>query len=549
MVVALLRIIHTGLQDERLIPPRGQPALDSFKKVFLRGGKFTTSWVRLDYDTRPAFGTTATLTLPRQGHLITRLYMVTTMPDIATNQKEAIRVADISGNPCLGPTFGWTNSLGHALVSQASIDIGGARVEQITGQLMEVLDEFQTPLEKVTSVNRLLPRIQNGFNTKSIGWDSTPTVSVTPLPFWFCRGDPGVAFPIDATGADSVRLSITFAPLNALYVSSAQVKPSNTSVGEPGSAYFPLAGATFYQQVGPSRTNTVSNTAQQTTTVVTGDNCGSTVSSKVITGLLPPGQIATVIDIPGVSMPSMLSMGDSYVMAEYVYLDRPAANQFRISDIQYPIVQHYMFDPVDTVGQPKISIPLRIPNPCRDLYFFAQRIEAPAYNAPFLATRDLSGSGVLVAPWWPDCSGLTPLAPGKPLANLDDLIAGFSTRDSEPIQSVSLIYEGKMVRYTNMAPSVFRSLLPSYEQRKSPWLNRYYYNMSFGMQNGLMPPSIPTGEANMDKIEKVSLELQMKPLCGSMNPNNVPRFRIFVFAETYNILRIYGGRAGLLFGY
>ena len=71
--------------------------------------------------------------------------------------------------------------------------------------------------------------------------------------------------------------------------------------------------------------------------------------------------------------------------------------------------------------------------------------------------------------------------------------------------------------------------------------------MSFGVQHGLNPASVPYGEANLDKIERIELRLQFKPFRGSIDPNCVPRYRIFCYAETYNILRIYGGRAGLLF--
>lgn len=534
MVVALLRIIHTGLQDERLLPPKGQPTTDFFKKVFIRSGKFTTSWVRLDFDTRPIFGSTATLTIPRQGHLVTRMYLITTMPDIASPQLAA-KAAVSDGKVFVGPTFGWTNSLGHALIANATIDIGGSRVEQINGRLMEVLDEFNTPLEKVTSMNTLLPRIQDGFVPGSLGLTPSPTVAVTPLPFWFCRGDPGVALPIDAIGADTVRLSITYSPLSSLYVSSALADVSGSRV-LPGSAYASLPGSRFYQTDVSGDLPPV----QSFVKVNTIDPCQGLQTTQTLSGFVTtaPG---TISDISGIQMPKDLILGDSYLIAEYVYLDKPAANQFRISDIQYPIVQHYIFDPVDTLGQPRLTIPMRIPNPTRDLFFYAQRYEATAYNAPFLATRDLSGSGTST-PWWPDCKGLSPLTYG-------DLIPGFSTRESEPLASVSLVYGGKLQRYTNTSPSVFRSLLPSYEQRKSPWINRYYYNMSFGTQNGLMPPSIVTGEANLDKVEKLELQLQMNPFRGSINPNAVPRYLIYCFAETYNILRIYGGRAGLLFAY
>jgi hypothetical protein len=370
-------------------------------------------------------------------------------------------------------------------------------------------------LEKTTSVNTLLPRIQNGFTAQSIGWDSRPTVAVTPLPFWFCRGDPGVALPIDAINNDQVRVNITFAPITSLYVSSAQVAWNEGSTAAGGEAYFPLLGSSFFQS-------------------------GQQMSVNGLTG--NPSVATNVSLIPGITMESSYQLGDTYLLAEYVYLDKPEANKFRISDIQYPITQHYIFEPSDTKGLPRINIPLRIPNPTRDLFFFAQRYEAQAYNAPFLSSRDLSGLGVNIAPWWPDAQGLNAV-------NLGTLIPAFATRQSEPIDSLALVYENKLYRYNNLAPQLFRSLLPSIVQKKTPWVNGYYYNLPFGMDHGIMPPSVPTGEANLDKVEKVELRLQMKPLLGSIDPNNVPRFIVYCFAETYNILRIYGGRAGLLFAF
>jgi len=512
MVVSLLQIIHTGLQDERLLPTKGKPMISFFQKVFVKAGRFTTAWVRLDFDTRPNFGTQASITLPRRGHLITRLYLITTMPDIVGPQLLARATTTTT---FAGPTFGWTNSLGHALIQNATVDIGGARIEQLNGRLMEVLDEFNTSLEKTTIVNAMLPRLQNGFNVQSIGWTERPAVAITPLPFWFSRGDPGVALPIDAINNDQVRVNITFAPLNSLYVSSAQVDSSAIRNPVGGEAYFPLLNSPFYQTGG--------------TTSVVGLSGNPTVSQNVSV-------------IPNIRMAPSYTLGDTYILAEYVYLDKPEANKFRISDIQYPIPQHYLFEPADTNGLPKLTIPLRVPNPTRDLFFFAQRYEAPAYNAPFLASRDLSGVGVSIAPWWPDASGLNAV-------NLGTLVPAFSTRQSEPLEMLSLVYENKLYRYSNMAPQIFRSLLPAIVQKKTPWVNAYYYNLPFGMEHGNMPPSIASGEANLDKIEKIELRLQFKPFLGSLDPNNVPRYIVYCFAETYNILRIYGGRAGLLFAF
>ena len=504
MAASILRILHSGVQDTRLLCPKGQPSIEMFTKVFIRSGRFTTQWVRLDFDTIPNLNNTCTLTIPRKGHLITRLYLVTTMPDIATIQSQA---QTSGGSNFVGPYFGWTNSIGHALINETTITIGGARVERLDGALMEIMDEFYTPIEKQNSMNILIHRKDNGFSYNS--FNNNPSTIVTPLPFWFSCGDSGLALPIDAIQAELVQLSVSFNPINNLYVSSAyQQLPSITPVA--GDAYFPLSNSKFY----------ISN------------NSGSNVY-----GL--PGLVS---QIPNIKMSNTFNLGDTYVLAEYVYLDKPEANRFRLSDIKIPIVQHYNFDPVDTQGFNKVNYKFSVPNPTRNLFFYMNRYEAMRYNATFLATRDLSGINTSV-PWWPDASGL------EDPQWLSNIRSAFSTRDSEPLNRIALQYEGKLIRYSTDSPSFFRSILPSLEMKKTPWVNRYYYTLMFGFQHGLIAPSLPSGEANLDKMLNIELQLGLHPNTGTINPMDVPRYYMNLYAETYNILRIYGGRAGLLFAY
>jgi hypothetical protein len=423
--------------------------------------------------------------------------------------------------------FGWTNSVGHALLQQATITIGGTRVEQIDGRLLEVIDDFTTPLEKVSLMDKLLPRKSTGFtpgwayspepSASSFGGDSI-TRATTPLPFWFSCGDAGTFLPIDAIQADPVVLSINFAALNTLYVSSAQVTPPAANpVG--GGAYFPLASSPFYY----------------------GDPNGVDISG--LDGF--PGHSTRVFAVPDITIPTaetLQILGDTYLMAEYIYLDRAEANRFRLADIQVPILQHYAFEPVDSKSANVVNCYLKIPNPTRNLYFYAQRYEAPYYNARFLATRDLSGSDTFVTPWWPDASEIGTRV-------LNEIQPAFVFSDSEPIRSIELIYSGSLYRYATATPSVYRSLIPSLEQRKSPWVNRYYYNLPFAFQSGTLAPSQPCGEANLDKIVNINLKIGLKPLRGFQAAAAVPRVIIYAWAETYNIFRVYGGRAGMMFAY
>jgi len=404
-----------------------------------------------------------------------------------------------------------------------TLEIGGARVEQMDGRLMELLDEFYTPVEKVQNINNMIKRKANGFNAKSFGWETQYEKVVVPLPFWFCRGDLGSPLPVDGLYNDEVRVSITFREVGALYTTPARVTYGTSNITSTipvkcknktiGSQIISIEGSKFYNF----------------------DLNGTTIPT-IVPG--KPGALLTTI--PGVSMPATYVLGDTYLMVEYITLDKPEANRFRQAEFTMPVIQHYLMDPVNTKGQPSIQIPLRVPNPTRHIYFYCQREEAPDFNSYFLASRDLSGAQTVVAPWWPDCSGLD-------MSSFYELVPAFSTRDSEPVRGMSLTYEGKFVRFSTDNMSLYRSILPSLELRKSPLFNRYYYCLPFCLQSGYYPGAIPLGEANLDKIQKITMYLEFVSM--SIVRNIYPTYNVYMWVETYNILKMYGGRAGLLFGY
>lgn len=505
MVASLLKVISSGIQDERLT---FKHTLYPFKKIWIKAGRFTTQWSRLDFENVPTFGNTAFFRILRKGHLVSRLFLVAEMPDIYKPQAAAL--AANSPDPVY-PRFGWTNSLGHALVQQLTLDIAASRVETIDSRLLEILDEYNTPLEKVPVLNELIRRKDHGFTQTSFGNTLQTEKVIVPLPFWFTRGDPGCYLPIDAIPMDEVRVGITFRGLNGLYYTDTHVP--NTSTAD-GTSLWPILGSYFYNQDPVAHPEAV-----------------------------PLSNANGVIQ-----MPTALQLGECYIMAEYVYLDQNEANRFRLADLQIPVVQHYAMNPFDSRGLPTARIRLDIPNPTRDIFFMCNRVEAPSYNAYFLATRDLSGNvntqpSTTQIPWWPDAIGLYARAPSLFLR------PGFALSDSEPVEGYEIDYEGQLVRFRTQGPALFRSVIPSYEQRKTPWINRYYYNFPLGIQNGYTPFSRPQGEANLDKITKRDLILQFRPNRGKIVGTDIPKYVVYVYAETYNMLRVYGGRAGLMFAF
>jgi hypothetical protein len=457
--------------------------------------------------------------LLKKGELLTRLYLVVNLPDIYSQQLAALTYCNANGLSFAGPRFGWTNSIGHALIQSITLDIGGTRVETLDARLLEMHDEYDTPLEKVVNRNSMIGRLQNGFTETSIGNSATPTRVIVPLPFWFSRGDLGAALPIEAIHVDEVRVSIQFRPLNGCYYTDSRVPATAVVPSVEGSALWPIAGSSFYASGGSEIPN------------------GTLVLNRVpSTG---PFQ-----QLPEIQMPLTFQLGDTYLMAEYVYLDKPEANRFRLADIQIPITQHYRIEPNDSRGFPDVRIPMELSNPIRHLFFMAQNYNAAPYNTHFLATKDLATPVQTITepsetyiPWWPDCSGLNAFG-------VAPLVPGFSTRGSEPLTFIELSYEGKFVKTSTENCALYRSILPSYEERKSPWINRYMYCIPFGVQAGYFGPSVPMGEANMGRIMKKELRLGIAGTGGTPQ-----RLWVYVYAEAYNILRIFGGRATMMFAY
>jgi hypothetical protein len=404
--------------------------------------------------------------------------------------------------------------VGHALIANAEVTISGTTVDRLNSQLLEAIDEFGTSLEKLPAVDRLIGRKDNGYSpTTGLGAaDPNPTVTV-PLPFWFARGDSGCALPIDAMGSDLVQLRISFRAFNGLfYTDSRSTTPPNPLID--GSALWPLSGSILYKA----------------------DAAGSPVPGL---DTLNPSSKWTALTTK-MPISTNLGLGDTYILAEYIYVDRPEANKFRLADLQIPVVQHYTIEPFDSQTLPEVQIPIRVPNPTKTMYIYPRRYEAAAYNAHFLATRDLSGAGYPLAPWWPNAVGLGgQVAPTR-------LIPAFALQDSEPIAALTFAYEANFARWSTQSPALFRSVVPGPLFTKSPWVNRYLYAIPFGLNS---PPTVPNGEANLDKLRRAELRLQFSAQRGCTNPMQVNRFWVQVYLETYNILRVYGSRGSMLFSY
>lgn len=524
-----LVLISTGLADARLQPPVGRPQIEQFVHVVHKTTRWAAQWNRIEFDGVPEFGQRVTLTIPRIGELVSGFTLVVTMPDIYAIQLAAIQAAggtslSNQGN-FLGPLYGWTNSLGHSLIQQVELEIGGAIVEVLDGRLLEILDELYETVESAQAKNAMIARIPNGFKNTSL-LTPTPTTVYIPIPFWFAR--PGVyshALPIDALSADKVRVHVTFRPVTQLYFTEARVNPSlPLSLAPRGMAeglMTPLLGAQFLQR----------------------DAAGSPVS------FVAAGQGAGAVNasvIPGLSMPLRLSMTDASALIEYISLDLNEALGFRDAELTYQVEQHQAVTPQATLGLQQLRIEVPYANPVKELLWVFQRPEAEAYNAWFLFTQDLGPLAnplqpqltplPTTLPWWPDAV-LNPMAPlGWQVR------PAFQRSNSEPLASATLTYSAQD-RFVHDGGSFFRGVVPAMYYSKAAIHNRYIYAYSFGkkMARGKYGAS---GAANWDKIRYKELYFDLKRNRTGMA---TPSLNTYVYLTNWNIFKVFAGRGGMLF--
>ena len=511
-----LTLISSGLADTRLQPPKGNPNISQFLKVVRKTSRWAAFWERIDFDGSPEFGQRISCTLPVKGELITGINIVAQMPDILTVQEQAQQQPGF-----LGPSYGWTNSLGHALIQQIELEIGGVIVETLTSQQLEILDELYETVESSIAKNAMIKRAPNGFSPKT--WQTATTVYV-PIPFWFSR--PGIysnALPIEALKVDRVRIHVTFRPISQLFYTDARVN-SGTVGFRPNvdieGAMWALEGARFWRADPTKDGNIYTMNAQMV------------VFDRNLDMIPVKGEI-----IPNITMPNRLALVDAYVLTEYISLEEYEALVIRSSELTYHVQQHLALDMEQALEAKEQRLVIPYTNPTKEITWVFQNPQAQTFNAWFLFTRTLSlipdGKAPLnpcLVPWWPDADVL-PMATNRWL-----LRPAFQQSYSEPLESAILLYSS-YERFQHEA-SFFRSVVPSLYYAKSAIYNRYIYTYSFG-QNMLTHEYVPKGAANWDKIGRKELYLTMF--------NGAPNLNMYIYVTIWNVFKVYGGRGSMLF--
>ncbi len=134
----------------------------------------------------PDFGRKSTVTVTRNGDLVTRMYL--------RMEVDSVTSKDGAGS------FAWVRRLGHAAVNSVEIEIGGSKIDKQYGTWLDVWYELSHSSSQERGYNAMIGDIDALTRLDVPNADNVVKGSYTlfvPLQFWFCR-NTGLALPLIA---------------------------------------------------------------------------------------------------------------------------------------------------------------------------------------------------------------------------------------------------------------------------------------------------------------------------------------------------------------
>ena len=167
----LMQLVAYGAQDVYLT---GNPQITFFKVVYRRHTNFACEAIEQTFNGTPALGGKATVPITRNGDLVTKMWLKTTLAGAGTYGTDA----------------------GYNLIKSVELQIGGTKIDKHYGRWMHIWSQLTRSID------------HNTAHTQMVSPTGAGTVYV-PLQFFCCRND-GLALPLIALQYHDVRLEFDF---------------------------------------------------------------------------------------------------------------------------------------------------------------------------------------------------------------------------------------------------------------------------------------------------------------------------------------------------
>ena len=490
----LMQLVAYGAQDIYLT---GNPQITFWKVAYKRHTNFSMESIEQTFNGSADFGRKVTCTISRNGDLISRVYLQVTLP----------RVSGLSANQ----RFRWLNWLGHVLVKQVEVEIGGQRIDRHYGDWLHIWNELtQTAghARGYASMVGNVPRLVQPC-TGTAG-EMPQTTLYIPLQFWFCR-NPGLALPLIALQYHEVKINLEFRAANECYYSSSALSVTPA-----------LVAASLWVDYVYLDTDERRRFAQTSHEYLieqlqfTGDESVNSTSNKIKLNLNHPVKELIWVVQPDAHIDA--SASDAYMGRQW----------FNFSDA---------FDVTPFSGIPQDSLGAGLTGESNNTLDAGLAVAASVGNVNvsnnianlvYQPNLDaLGGNNTFVS----DASAAVGHQIG--IASQNRLL----DRGNNPVASAKLQLNGHD-RFAERDGRYFNLVQPFQHHTNCPSVGINVY--SFGLKPEEHQPS---GTCNMSRIDNATLQLTL----SSAAVANARSCKVRVYATNYNVLRIMSGMGGLAY--
>lgn len=206
MTVGIQQIIATGNQDVFLSVT---PEINVFKYVYYRYVNFANEIYKIHLNGLPSFNSAYSVTIPRYGHLLSKLYLHVKLPQLLSTEPNKYT--------------SWCDTIGYAIFnSPIELLIGGSVVDRLYPESMDMLDELTTSSNKL---GHDLMILKSDMYRDSIYNSLKPVDLIIPLNFWFCQ-NYALSLPLVSMTKQDIQINFSFKSFDKLINYNTSVPPN-----------------------------------------------------------------------------------------------------------------------------------------------------------------------------------------------------------------------------------------------------------------------------------------------------------------------------------
>lgn len=199
--------------------------------VYRRHTNFAIESIEQVFNGEANFGKRVQATIARNGDLINQIFLEVELPALQTSY-----LTDPTGGTGDYDQLAYANSIGHVLIKNVEVEIGGQQIDKHYGEWLEIWDELTQTAEKQAGFNQMIGKQQADIGLKNTA--NLKKLLFIPLMFWF-NCNPGLSLPLIALQYHEVKITIEFRPvlecLVALKNDGSRITSGNNGI--PGNGF------------------------------------------------------------------------------------------------------------------------------------------------------------------------------------------------------------------------------------------------------------------------------------------------------------------------